>query len=158
MKSIVIILAGGKGSRLSAVNEKQFIKVNGYTILEHTLKKFLNVYKKKSILIVIPYSKISKKRLSLYNKYTEHDFIIGGLTRKQSVKNSLEYIKTLNKIPDNILIHDAARPNVSIKLLNKNGCSIVAQPKGSINDKKIISFSIDNKISLYFIKHRLFKH
>ncbi len=46
----------------------------------------------------------------------------------------------------------------SIKLLNKKGCSIVAQPKGSINDKKIISFSIENKISLYFIKNRLFKH
>ena len=46
----------------------------------------------------------------------------------------------------------------SIKLLNKNGCDIVAQPKGSINDKKIISFSIENKISLYFIKNRLFKH
>ena len=46
----------------------------------------------------------------------------------------------------------------SIKLLNKNGCNIVAQPKGSINDKKIISFSIENKISLYFIKNRLFKH
>ena len=46
----------------------------------------------------------------------------------------------------------------SIKLLNKKGCNIVAQPKGSINDKKIISFSIENKISLYFIKNRLFKH
>ena len=46
----------------------------------------------------------------------------------------------------------------SIKLLNKNGCSIVAQPKGSINDRKIISFCIENNISLYFIKNRLFKH
>ena len=46
----------------------------------------------------------------------------------------------------------------SIKLLNKNGCSVVAQPNGSINDKKIISFCVENKISLYFIKNRLFKH
>jgi len=46
----------------------------------------------------------------------------------------------------------------SIKLLNKNGCSIVAQPNGSINDRKIISFCVENKISLYFIKNRLFKH
>ena len=46
----------------------------------------------------------------------------------------------------------------SVKLLNKKGCNIVAQPKGSINDKKIISFSVENKISLYFIKNRLFKH
>ncbi len=46
----------------------------------------------------------------------------------------------------------------SINLLHKSGCSVVAQPGGSINDKKIISFSNKNKISLYFIKNRLFKH
>ncbi len=46
----------------------------------------------------------------------------------------------------------------SMKLLKKNGCNIVAQPHGSINDKKIIKFAKDNKISLYFIKNRLFKH
>ena len=40
----------------------------------------------------------------------------------------------------------------SINLLNKNGCSVVGQPRGSVNDKKIISFCIKNKISLYFIK------
>ncbi len=46
----------------------------------------------------------------------------------------------------------------SINLLNRNGCNAVAQPGGSINDKLIISFSIKNKLPLYFIKNRLFKH
>ncbi len=46
----------------------------------------------------------------------------------------------------------------SIDILNKNGCRVIAQPSGSINDNKIISFSIKNKISLYFVKNRLFKH
>ena len=46
----------------------------------------------------------------------------------------------------------------SINLLSKNGCKVVAQPSGSINDEMIISFSIKNKISLYFTKNRLFKH
>ena len=46
----------------------------------------------------------------------------------------------------------------SISLLNRNGCSVLAQPSGSINDDKIISFSNRNKMSLYFIKNRLFKH
>tara|TARA_A100001015_G_scaffold224791_1_gene253602 strand:+ start:1867 stop:2784 length:918 start_codon:yes stop_codon:yes gene_type:complete len=46
----------------------------------------------------------------------------------------------------------------SINLLNSNGCNAVAQPGGSINDKLIISFSIKNKITLYFTKNRLFKH
>ena len=46
----------------------------------------------------------------------------------------------------------------SINILNKNGCNVLAQPSGSINDEKIISFANKNKISLYFTKHRLFKH
>ena len=46
----------------------------------------------------------------------------------------------------------------SINILNKNGCNTVAQPSGSINDNKIISFAKKHKISLYFIKNRLFKH
>ena len=46
----------------------------------------------------------------------------------------------------------------SMNLLNKNGCSIVAQPSGSINDHKVISYAKKTKISLYFIKNRLFKH
>ena len=46
----------------------------------------------------------------------------------------------------------------SIRILNKYGCFVIAQPSGSINDKKIISFANRNKISLYFIKNRLFKH
>ncbi|MAJ85393.1 MAG: hypothetical protein CL687_00260 [Candidatus Pelagibacter sp.] len=46
----------------------------------------------------------------------------------------------------------------SIKLLSKKGCKVIAQPNGSINDNKIIEFANNNKISLYFIKNRLFKH
>ncbi len=46
----------------------------------------------------------------------------------------------------------------SINILNRSGCKIIAQPSGSINDNKIISFANKYKISLYFIKNRLFKH
>ena len=46
----------------------------------------------------------------------------------------------------------------SLALLNRNGCSVVAQPFGSINDQKNIAFAFNNNISLYFIKNRLFKH
>ena len=46
----------------------------------------------------------------------------------------------------------------SIGLLNRYGCKAIAQPNGSINDNKIINYAKKNKISLYFIKNRLFKH
>jgi len=118
MKSIAVILAGGKGSRLTKSKEKQFIEVNGYSVLEHTLKKFLECYRKNRLVIVLPIDKLNKIELNKYKKYTSHKLIINGSTRKQSVKNSIDYIKSLNKVPENILIHDAARPNVSSKLIN----------------------------------------
>ena len=46
----------------------------------------------------------------------------------------------------------------AIKLLKKNKCNDIAQPSGSINDKNIIEYANTNKLSLYFIKNRLFKH
>tara|TARA_B100000989_G_C19519502_1_gene463420 strand:- start:757 stop:1674 length:918 start_codon:yes stop_codon:yes gene_type:complete len=46
----------------------------------------------------------------------------------------------------------------SISLLKKNGCKIIAQPYGSINDYKVIAYAKRHKLSLYFTKNRLFKH
>ncbi len=72
-----------------------------------------------------------------------------------AIKNMNKYFKKGNFV----CASDGFFPFVdSINLLNRNGCNAVAQPEGSINDKVIISFSIKNKLSLYFIKNRLFKH
>lgn len=40
MKNIAIILAGGIGSRLNAGIPKQFLKVAGMTVIEHTISVF----------------------------------------------------------------------------------------------------------------------
>lgn len=40
MKNIAIILAGGIGSRLNAGIPKQFLKVAGLTVIEHTIQHF----------------------------------------------------------------------------------------------------------------------
>ena len=72
-----------------------------------------------------------------------------------AIKNMNKYFKKGNFV----CASDGFFPFVdSINLLSRNGCDAVAQPAGSINDKSIISFSIKNKISLYFTKNRLFKH
>ena len=72
-----------------------------------------------------------------------------------AIKNMNKYFKKGNFV----CASDGFFPFVdSVNLLNRNGCNAVAQPGGSINDKVIISFSVKNKISLYFTKNRLFKH
>jgi len=83
----------------------------------------------------------------------------GQTNRFDALNSAIKNLKKYFKTKSFVCASDGFFPFTdSIKLLNKNGCNIVAQPKGSINDKKIISFSIKNKISLYFTKNRLFKH
>ena len=40
MKNIAVVLAGGVGSRLNAGIPKQFLKVAGMTVIEHTISVF----------------------------------------------------------------------------------------------------------------------
>ena len=110
MKTIVIILAGGKGSRLSNKIHKQLIKVDNQTLLEHVLKKISLVFKSSELLIVIPKELFKNREIISLNKYTDNEFVSGGNTRKESVRNAIIYINERNIRPDNILIHDGARP------------------------------------------------
>ena len=74
---------------------------------------------------------------------------------KSAIKNRNIYFK--NKLF--VCASDGFFPFTdSIGLLNRYGCKAIAQPKGSINDNKIINYAKKNRISLYFIKNRLFKH
>ena len=75
----------------------------------------------------------------------------GGNSRQQSTYNALKYLKKQKSI-SKVLIHDAARPNFSIKLLGsviknmKNARAVV--PKIKIQDaiKQVIDSSKDEYI------------
>ena len=43
--------------------------------------------------------------------------VYGGNSRKKSVESALRYVNELKEKPENILIHDAARPNISLSLI-----------------------------------------
>ena len=117
MKNALIILAGGKGNRFSQKTPKQFYNSkNG-----NFLNTFLNNLDTKHIDIMIIC--IENKFI---NKYLDSDilkkkikilFSKPGKTRQESSYNSLKKIEKF-KI-NNVLIHDAARPICSNKLINK---------------------------------------
>lgn len=84
---------------------------------------------------------------------------LGQTNRVDALNSAIKNKKNYFKKTTFVCASDGFFPFTdSINILNKNGCSIIAQPSGSINDKKIISYANKNKISLYFIKNRLFKH
>ncbi len=83
----------------------------------------------------------------------------GQTNRVDALKSAIKNKKSFFKNKPYVCASDGFFPFTdSINLLSKNGCNTVAQPNGSINDDKIISFANNNKVSLYFIKNRLFKH
>ena len=114
MSLFLILLAAGDGKRLKSNTPKPFNIIHNKTLLEHSLKAFKNIQNIKKIVIV--FNKKHKK----YTKQFNSENIIkikGGKTRQESTFNALKKIKKMGC--KKVLIHDAARPNVSIQLIKK---------------------------------------
>ena len=138
MYSCFIILAGGESKRFNSKIPKPYHIYKGKPLLLHTIDKIVN-YKKFSqiVLVINKKHKLLIKRLKIKNI----KIIEGGKTRAESAYRGLRSVKNCNI--KNVMIHDAARPNFSLKLLDrlnkeldKNDCVIPAiQSTDSIKQK-----------------------
>jgi len=110
-----LILAGGYSKRFASNTPKQFNIVNDEVVINHSIKKFLK--NKKILKIIIAVDKKSYIKFgSMIIKDKKIIITNGGKTRALSAKNGLKIAKShsLSKI----LIHDAARPYFSSKMIN----------------------------------------
>ena len=142
MNNYFVILAAGKGKRFHKKIPKQFYIYKKREIIDHSVDKSLNSQLFKKILIVTNNLNHFKKK-----KYPKSVSIIrGGKERSDSSINALKYLKKYN--PKNVFIHDAARPNFSIKLL-KNLAKKLRNNKAVIpvvNSKDSIKYKSKNQI------------
>ena len=116
MSFSLILLAAGDSKRLGSKVPKPFIKIGKKTLLEYSLIKFNKIRQIKKIIIVT-----NKKHSKFFKniKFNNCVKIVGGKTRQESTYKALKHIKK-NKIKcTNVLIHDSARPNFSVKLIKK---------------------------------------
>ena len=159
MNNYFIILASGQSKRFNSNKYKQFNIYKNKPLFEHSIDRAIESKLFKKIILVINNKKMIKK------KFPKNVLIIkGGKERSDSSLNALKYIKKFK--PSNVLIHDAARPNFSIKLLKKliyslkkNTASIpVINCKDSIKYKlKKQLFNLDRKKSLLTQTPQAFK-
>ena len=107
----VIILAGGNGSRANLDVPKQFIKINNSYIVDFSISFFKKKQKITEIILVAP-----EKWVDILNKInTDIKVVAGGNSRMES---SFIGLQNCSKKNDNVLIHDAARPFVSDKIID----------------------------------------
>ena len=114
MGLILVILAAGDSKRLKSNIPKPFQIVNNKTLLEYSLDTFNNFTEIKKTIIV--YNKKHKKYLNKLNLKNVQK-VEGGRTRQESTFKALKKIQRMNC--KKVLIHDAARPNTSKKLIKE---------------------------------------
>ena len=126
-KKIAIIVAGGTGQRMGSVVPKQFLEVEGKTILLHTIDQFVAAFADIEFVIVLPESYIEEGKVLLNNSNINNKvvFVAGGDTRFQSVKNGLSQVNEKAIV----FVHDAVRCLLTPALIQR--CYQQAVEKGS---------------------------
>ena len=142
MNNYFIILASGQSKRFNSNIPKQFITYKNKPLFEHSLDKAISSNLFDKIILV------TNNRKQIKRKFPKNVLIInGGKERSDSSLIALNYIKKFK--PNNVLIHDAARPNFTTKLLN----SLINSQKNNKASIPVISSKDSIK---YKVKNRLF--
>ena len=120
MKNIAVILAGGTGSRMGSSVPKQFLPLGGRTVIEFAIDAFDQHPAIDEVAVVVhPDWRKRMEEIVALRRWRKLTRVIDG--------GSERYMSSLNAImayidePDdtNLLLHDAARPLVSAKVVDR---------------------------------------
>jgi 2-C-methyl-D-erythritol 4-phosphate cytidylyltransferase/2-C-methyl-D-erythritol 2,4-cyclodiphosphate synthase len=155
MNNCFIILAGGESKRFNSKIPKPYHPYKGKPLLLHSITKARSYGKFCKIILVI-----NKKHKLYINKLKikNINIVMGGKTRAESAYNGLKSIKNYNI--KNVMIHDAARPNFSVKLLERlnkalkyNDCVIPAiKTSDSIKQRSLNKVTNLKRENIYLIQ------
>ena len=141
MNNYFIILASGQSKRFNSSKPKQYIIYKNKPLFDHSVEKALASKLFKKIILVVNNKKLINKKFPR-NVVT----LKGGKERSDSCLIGLKYIKKFK--PTNVLIHDAARPNISIKLI-KNLVKFLKKNKAvipTINSNDSIKYRVKKQL------------
>ena len=105
---LVIIAAAGVGKRFGSNIPKQYSKINGKTVIERSVRPFIDSENVSKVILAISKDDLEIKNQDFYNS-EKIEFVFGGETRQNSIFNALTHV---NNEYEYVLTHDAARPNV----------------------------------------------
>lgn len=120
------ILAGGIGSRMGGTDTpKQFLDLGDKPVIIHTIEKFVINSKIDKIIVLTPQNFINHTNHLIDEHIGENEDIIvieGGLTRNDTIMNSIKYIEDNFGIDDDSIIvtHDSVRPFVTHRIIEDN--------------------------------------
>ncbi|MDO5146989.1 MAG: 2-C-methyl-D-erythritol 4-phosphate cytidylyltransferase [Eubacteriales bacterium] len=119
VKTVAVVLAAGRGSRMNSEIQKQYLLLLGRPVVTHTLDTFEASDIDEIVLVVgedeIPYAR--KEIVERYGYKKINKIVVGGEERYDSVYQGLCAISDTEE-ETYVLIHDGARAFVTVELIN----------------------------------------
>ena len=140
MQTYCIILAAGNSKRFSNSENKLFSNIYGSPLIFFTLTNILKIFNKNEVYIVVN-KNLPKKQQSFLKTFTQNNLIFGGKSRFESLKNAIQCFEK----DVNLLIHDAARPNINKNLIKKIKNEIESDKTYSVVPYTNITDTLKNK-------------
>lgn len=107
-----IVPAAGIGTRMRSDLPKQYLRLRGKTLLEHTLERLLAIPDLAGVVLALSPTDPYWEQLPLAGN-ARIAVVDGGSERSRSVLNALNYLTLQAEAEDWILVHDAARPCIT---------------------------------------------
>lgn len=127
-----VIPAAGVGARMAADRPKQYLQLGGRTILEHSLDCFLDHLSLKGLVVSIAADDPFWPGLACARD-PRIQRAAGGRERADSVLNALLLLHAQGAADDDwVLVHDAARPNLSRDDLDRLLLELADDPVGGL--------------------------
>lgn len=104
---VAVVPAAGVGARMKADKPKQYLTIQGKTILEHTLNVLLTHPAVSRVILAVAKEDPYLPTLPM-TQHPKIQIVEGGETRAESVLNGLKAIS--HPAQTRVLVHDAARP------------------------------------------------
>ncbi len=109
--------AAGKGRRMGGDKNKILMELNGIPIILHTLRRFAECRSVDYFVVIVGKNEVDEINHILEDEeLPPYKIVIGGSERQYSVANGL---KALPENTDVVLIHDAARPFVTVDTIER---------------------------------------
>jgi 2-C-methyl-D-erythritol 4-phosphate cytidylyltransferase/2-C-methyl-D-erythritol 2,4-cyclodiphosphate synthase len=116
MHVTAIIAAAGEGRRLGAVVPKQLLEIGGRSMLERSIAAFVSHPRVSDVIVVLPEALAAQPPAWLRGAGSSVQVVAGGERRQDSVARGFDRVPGTAEI---VLVHDAARPFVSVELISR---------------------------------------
>ena len=111
-----VVVAAGSGQRFGGAVAKQFLPLNGRTVLECALQPFVDSAAIGQIVLVVAADQLQHPIVEELKQRFELTVVAGGATRAES---ALAGVRAVEEAIPTVLVHDAARPWLTTALIER---------------------------------------